>query len=153
MWAETFPQHKSLWHILSMYGINVAHAKYCYSLAGGIDKTLTQTLHYLKKVQQDEPSCRTSQEWPSAHLSGFLLTPSLEPFHIINLIHLDLKGLLQRSRHRRQVHPLTCCAHLLPQGRGVWQGCWDQTSSLKAYKAIHTVRQVPVMFMTYNSIC
>lgn len=103
-----------------------------------------------KQVQQNKPPCPTSQEWPSAHLCGFFLAPPLEPFHIVDLVHLDLKGLLQRSRHRRQVHPLTCRTRLLPQGGGVWQGCWDQTSSLEAYKA----REVPVTVMAYNSsIC
>lgn len=152
MWAKTFPQGKLMWHALNVYGICVAHAKYCWGLASGIQKSLTQTLNYLKQVQRDEAPCRTNREWPSAHLCAFLLTPPLEPFHIIDLIHLDLKRLLQRSWHRRQVHPLACCACLFPQGRGVWQGCWDKPSSLEAYKAMHLVRQAPVTLVTYHGI-
>lgn len=151
-WAKTFPPCKSVWHIVSVYGIGVTHAKYCWGLASGIHKTLTQTEHYLKQVQQDEPPCRASREWPPAHLCGFLLLASpLEPFHVIDLIHLDLKRLFQRSWHRRQVHPLACGARLLPQGRGVWQGCRDKPSSLEAYKAKNLVRQAPVTLVTYSS--
>lgn len=49
-----------MWHVLNVYGICVAHAKYCWGLASGIQKSLTQTLNYLKQVQRDEAPCVSS---------------------------------------------------------------------------------------------
>lgn len=34
---------------------------------------------------------------PSAHLGGLLLPSPLEPFHVVDLVHLNLERLLQRS--------------------------------------------------------
>lgn len=56
----------------------------------------------------------------------------LQALHVINLVHLDLKGFLQRaSQGQWQVHPLAGEAGLAAQGSSVGQWGRDQPSPLQ----------------------
>ena len=61
-------------------------------------------------------------------------TAPLQPFHIVNLVHLDLEGLLQcAGQGWGQVHPLPREAGLAAQGGGVGHGGLVQPSPLQTW--------------------
>lgn len=84
-------------------------------------ETKQQTVIKPSSVQQAE-----THLWPCHHLP-----PPLQPLHIINLIHLYLKGLLQGATQWGQVHPLT--PYIPAQRGGVREGSWDQSPPLETW--------------------
>lgn len=81
-----------MWHVLNVYDISVTQ----------IFPRLpeTPTIYCLNKYEMKHhhrPHQADVSMGPSAHLGDLLLPSPLEPFHIIDLINLNLKRLLQHS--------------------------------------------------------
>lgn len=97
-----------------------------------LNTELTQEWLSQASTDHEESEQHLLNRWSRPYLGPRHHLPSpLQPLHIVDLVHLYLKRLLQGAAQRRQVHPLT--PHLPAQRGGVREGSGDQTAPLETW--------------------